>query len=340
VIRASYYDGRTARRHAVELTVDAATAHIVGDGIDRCAPLHELRVSEPLGKAARLITFPDGAVCEVRELDALAQLLASTGHREGAVVRWQYNLRWVMAALALTVGLVAAAYAWGFPWLAEVVAARIPEAAAQRIGKETLAALDAMVFRPSELPPARQAQLARRFDAMVPPDGRMIDHHVLFRSAKGFGANALALPSGAIIVTDELVKLARDDDEIMGVLAHEAGHVRGRHGLRLMLESSIAGLIVTWYVGDVSSLLAGAPVALLQAKYSRELETQADDYAVRMLLANGVAPSRLADLLARMEALRSLRRQAAAASPGLPDYLASHPATEERIKALRDAQMP
>ena len=54
-------------------------------------------------------------------------------------------------------------------------------------------------------------------------------------------------------------------------------------------------------IGDVSALAAAAPAALLNARYSRDLEREADAYAVRALRAVGIAPTRLADMLERME---------------------------------------
>ncbi|MEI7431850.1 MAG: hypothetical protein WCL27_15475, partial [Betaproteobacteria bacterium] len=66
-LHANYYDGKTTRRHAVILQLEAECLHISGEGIERASVLHELRVSEPLGGAPRLVTFPDGAFCEIQD---------------------------------------------------------------------------------------------------------------------------------------------------------------------------------------------------------------------------------------------------------------------------------
>lgn len=334
-LAAIYFDGRSARRHEVTLTLEGDVAHIAGDGIDRSAPLSELRISEPMGAAPRLITFPDGAICEVRDLSALARILAQTGHRDHFVVRWQTSLRWVAASLIVTIAIVAAGYRWGLPWFAAGAAQRIPDAVAEHIGDHVLQVLDESLLQPSQLPDERRAQLAERFETLSVPDARPLGHEVVFRASRHLGANALALPSGNIILTDDLVRLAQDDEEIMAVLAHELGHVQERHGLRLMLQSSIAGALAAWYVGDVSTLLAAAPVLLAQAKYSRDFENAADEYAARMLTANGLSPSRLADLLERMDAAHAPRKAGAADQSEDDGYLATHPATRDRIAVLR-----
>ena len=49
----------------------------------------------------------------------------------------------------------------------------------------------------------------------------------------------LALPSGVVIVTDDLVALAKDADDVVAVLAHEVGHLEGRHGVRAVIQSAL-----------------------------------------------------------------------------------------------------
>jgi len=83
------------------------------------------------------------------------------------------------------------------------------------------------------------------------------------------GANAFTLPDGSIILLDDLITAVGDDRETLAVLAHELGHAHHRHGLQMLLRSSVLGAFLTLYVGDVSHLLAAAPAALLQARYSQ-----------------------------------------------------------------------
>jgi predicted Zn-dependent protease len=151
---------------------------------------------------------------------------------------------------------------------------------------------------------------------------------ITFRAAGGLGANAMALPNGVIIVTDALVGLAGSDGEIIAVLAHEAGHVQERHGLRNVIQSSVVSIVVSWYLGDINAIIAAAPAALMEAKYSRDLERDADAYAARFLSANGLPVRLLADILERLDSEHG-------GSAGSTSYLSSHPATAERIQRLR-----
>jgi Zn-dependent protease with chaperone function len=203
------------------------------------------------------------------------------------------------------------------------------------LSDQTLAALDGRVLKPTELEPHRQQQVATRFERLRLPDaGQRVRFKVLFRKSDLLGANAFALPSGTIVVTDELVALAKDDDEIAAVLAHEAGHVVRRHGVRQLLQDSVVSLSVTWFIGDISSLVALAPTALLQADYSRELEREADRYAADTLRLNHVSLEVMARMLVRLDESRD-SAEGGASKEGMLDYLSSHPVTRERLEELR-----
>jgi Zn-dependent protease with chaperone function len=279
------------------------------------------------------VRFSDGAVCEVTDPSGLAAMLAGQELDIGPAGRLMGHAGWLAGAGVACVVLLVAGYWFGVPALARVVADRMPAATVRQIGAHALEILDLTVFDPSRLQPERRAALVGQFDQLRrPASSDDIGGRVEFRSSTAVGPNALALPSGVIIVTDDLVGLAKDDREILAVLAHEAGHLARRHGLRQLLQSSAVALVLTWYVGDVSGLLAAAPTALLEARYSRELEREADAYAASVLRENGIRPSHLADMLERMDAGR---KPGGPGEPAARDYLSTHPSTAERIAALR-----
>jgi Zn-dependent protease with chaperone function len=248
--------------------------------------------------------------------------------------QWEGSLRWVWALVAVLLALLVAGYRYGIPALASVASEHVPERLIQIMSEETLKMVDAQMFEPTRLERSRQAQLAQRFNSLrAPDDERKRDYRIEFRTSDGVGPNALALPSGLLVVTDALVALAEDDAEIIAVLAHEAGHVERRHGLRLVFQSSFLALALTWFVGDVGTLLAGAPAALMEAKYSRDLEREADAYAVSVLRANDISLQHLVRMLERLDA--SAREAPAGTRLGVLDYLSSHPVTSERLEAIR-----
>lgn len=331
-----YFDGQSSKPYDVDLRVEAGHAVIEGHGIARREPLARVGVSERMGDAPRLVSLADGAFCEVRDHAALDALLDETGFREPVVARLQRRWSLVLVAIAICIGIGAWAYLGLLPWAARQAADHLPADALDGISERTLAALDQRFMGPSELPAARRETLAAAFARMTPPDGEKVRHALLFRRSNLMGPNAFALPSGTIVVTDALVALAANDEEILAVLCHELGHVQRRHGMRQILQSSVVGLVVTWYLGDVSSLLTAVPAALLEARYSRDHEREADEYAVHMLRFNAMSPRLLASMLERLEgARREKARQAGGETPTVStDYLSSHPATSERIRDI------
>jgi Zn-dependent protease with chaperone function len=234
----------------------------------------------------------------------------------------------VIVAAVVAILILIAVYRFGVPLVAGLVAAQVPASVTERLSSLTLQVLDTQVFAPSELPRPHQERIESAFRRLELPDGVPRDRYrIIFRKSDQLGANAVALPSGTIVVTDGLVRLSADDREIMGVLAHEAGHVDRRHGLRQVLQNSLMGFLLAWFIGDLSTLAAAAPAALIEADYSRELEREADTFAVDVLRTNGILVRHFGDILRRLE-------QESGSTPAALQYLSSHPATSERLKRL------
>ena len=332
MLQADYYDGRTARAHAVQLELLGDVLLVRGDGCDRQASLASLQITEQLGSAPRLIRFGDGAFCEVRDFVSLAALLKQARYREGWVDLLQRRASVALLAAAMCVAIAFAAWRWGLPIAAMAAADWLPSAASETLGQQTLSTLDRGWLRPSKLDAARREVITARFSHLALPDGGSVAWSLAFRSAPTLGPNALTLPDDTIVLLDELTQMLDNDEQVMAVLGHELGHARHHHALRLLLQGSALAAFWTWYVGDISTLLAVAPTMLLQARYSQEFEREADDYAVLVLQRNGISPLRLEEVLKKVEAFNATREQ-----PFFFGYLSTHPANEARIQRLRDA---
>ncbi len=333
-VNAHYYDGRSARRNAVTVELAGEWFIVRGPEVEREEPLRSTRISEKLGSAPRLLHFESGGHCEVSDHSGLEAMLAEAGYRPQSLVS-RLEGAWRFAALAV-LGCVAfgiAAYRWGLPWAAEAAAQRIPYSTAHLIDEQTLRTLDGELLQPTALPAARQRVLQEEFDVLR--QGRDLPPYPLqFRASKEIGANAFALPGGTVVITDGLIKLAGNDEEILAVLSHELGHVAERHPLRQLLQSSAIALAMGWYLGDVSSLIAAAPTLLLQTSYSRNFERRADHYAAIMLHANGMPAKRLADVLRKLEASHGGTSGRKSQKSSIVELISTHPETEERIRAM------
>jgi Zn-dependent protease with chaperone function len=329
LLQANYFDGQSTRLRVVELSVSADVLTVTGEGIHFQTPFSQVSVDERLGSASRRLRFQDGAFCEVRDVHALDELLKAVGYRDGHVDRMQRHLRWVLVSTLLSIAVSWAAYKWGLPWAAAIGARHTPPAFGRALSTQTLRLMDGKLLLQSKMPVERRRALSAEFDQLRTPEGGAPESVLLFRRSPQFGSNAFTLPDGTIILLDDLVMSIQDDRQVMAVLAHELGHARGRHSLQLLLESSAIGAFWTFYAGDVSGLLAAAPAAMAQAKYSQSFEQAADDYAAALLVCNQMSPGLLAD------ALETIARS----HPELPssaDFLASHPSTAARLKRLRE----
>jgi Zn-dependent protease with chaperone function len=331
-VSAVYFDGRHSTPHTVTLKVESRTIVVEGATITRTAPLREVDISEALGTSPRLIRFRDGAFCEADGV-ALETLLGLKGVTSKPVTRWEGSVRWVVVAALLFVATLVAAYRYAVPAIAVIAADQVPTPVVDLISRQVMSALDTQVFEPTAVSADRRAQLGERFERLrFPTAGDPASYEIIFRKSNVLGPNAMALPSGTIVVTDALVALAKTDEEIMAVLAHEAGHVVGRHGLRQLFQNSLIALAITWLIGDVSAIGAAAPTALLQAKYSRDLERDADSYALDALRLNGIPTEHFAVMLERLE---DSAEETGGITAGALAYLSSHPVTSERIERVR-----
>ena len=329
-IAAVYFDGQDSLRHEVGLLIGGGKVKLVGRDLELEFPARKVRIAPRLGDTPRWLYLPGGGACVIAHNDAVDRFA-----RERPFTRLLNRLEarpaYAVVAIALVVGLLWLLIDRGLPPAVEYVAEKIPRGAEATLGEETLDALDDEWLKPTQLPRDRVARLRPKFDALAKAAGDNGPLQLEFR-ASPIGANAFALPGGTIVVTDDLVKLSRNDDEVLSVLAHEIGHVHYRHTMRQLLQGSATALIIAAVTGDVASttsLAASAPALLLQTKYSRDYEREADAFAIDLLQKTGIGPQHFAAILARLEAKEHGR--------GGPAFLSTHPPTAEREALARAA---
>jgi Zn-dependent protease with chaperone function len=334
--QAILYDGRSSQSREVTVHLEGTNLRVCGEGIDCLHPLQQVRIDPRLGKVSRMLRFSDGATADTKADAFLDQLLRIQGNGRflGQIHRWEVSPQRVITALVVTILMVFCLVRYGVPLLVQKVAFALPAATEEVIGRETLQILDKIGMKPSEIPQQRRHELKRLFDSLIAGHPERKSWRLELRSAKTIGANAFALPSGIVIMTDRLVEIAKNDDEIAGVLAHEIGHLTQRHALRHLLQNSATVLVVATLTGDivsVSSFAASMPMVLIDAKYSRDFEREADAAAVSYLKEKGISVRAYAEILARLDADHYQERGKA---PHLGELLDNHPLMLERIKKI------
>lgn len=157
--------------------------------------------------------------------------------------------------------------------------------------------------------------------------------------------NAFGAPSGYVLVSRELLRCAKSEDEVAAILAHEIGHVVLRHGIGAIdkarktaafLSIAKAGVAVAGsstaqnLVSTFGDVISDITTTLVNKGYSRQLEYQADAAAVAILVTAGYDPRALVRML---EVMQTKWKKDG------PGFMKTHPSPAERIKAL-EAVLP
>ena len=363
--QAAYFDGLSARARPVRLEVAAGRLLIVGEGVALQLPLADVQWPERTRHGPRVAHLRDGGSLQALDAAAWDEWTRAAGLHESLVVKAQQNWRSTLAAVLVLLVLGAAAYVWGVPWLGRSALAVVPLRVDRAIGEAAQQSLDSYLLLPSQVPAPRQQQVRDAFAqavARADPQHRLPAYELHFATSAvlpgartadkdaprrtRLGPNAFALPGGIVYVTDDMLELLQGrDDVLIGVLAHELGHVQRRHGMRLVVQATLLGAVSSLVWGDFSTLLATVPVLLGQSAYSRDFEREADLDAIAMLRANGLSPAVMAELFERLGAKRAAVAKAASGAAGkgglfdgdLGIAFASHPDDAERIQRFRDA---
>ena len=344
-LQADSFAGGRSRTIPVRLRIEHGHLHISGENVARSLPLAELRWPRRGTRGPRVASLRDGSALHCADAGQWDRWAEASGQRAAPASGWRTAGPWLgtlLVGLVLLAGLAVGTYRWGIPWVASTVVAMTPDSVDIRLGEATLASAEAELLRPSGLPEARQAALRSAFEralqsaygpAQAPP-------RLLFRGSKSadFGPNAFALPGGIIVLSDELVQLLDGhDDSLVGVLAHEFGHVRHRHGMRLLAQNATLGIVGGLVLGDLGGVMASAPLLLGQAAYSREAEREADAESVRILKAAGISPLAMLTLFDRLAALPERAPATEGAGRWLGIAMATHPDDAERRRFFREA---
>lgn len=295
------------------------------------ANFYDTKISVRLGTIPRRFVFPDHSNFETDENELVDKLIRSRGKSHGLIHKLEGKLHFILFALFLTVATSWTILFVGLPFLAKTVADRLPNDLLNEASESTLDALDYLALQPSELSRQRQIEIRSMIRETLPQHSKY-SFQILFRKGKSLGANAFALPNGSIVFTDELIELLKKDEEIFAVFAHELGHVVKRHSLRQLLQSTSVAIISYLILGEATEGLLDAlnalPALLMNSSYSREFETEADDYAIHLLKQLQISPEHLGNALTSLSHYHSEEE-------GIK-YLQTHPPTKERILKTKD----
>jgi Zn-dependent protease with chaperone function len=335
--------GPTLQLHVLDLP-HAASRTFQNKDVEWPPRWSEQRAPERLTVALR-----DHGSVEIDDPTLWQQALVKAGARPSLVQRMQLHWHALLITLIIAVGILGAFYRWGTPWLAVQLTRYVPVEWELSVSEKAFGQIDHAWLKPSQLPTERQQALRHEFDDMRATIDRSLKRYpnytpryqLLFR--RGRGPNAFALPGGTLVMTDELVEVAAknglSDDALIGVLAHEIGHVEHRHGTRLIVEQGVLNVGVGLVLGDVSSVVSLAGTTLTTLAYRRQHEEESDCYALALMARLRRSTVPMADLLLVMSKGRTPEADKGQAPKSSNDWLSTHPDTPGRAERLKSGQL-
>ncbi len=346
-VAAVFFDGRTANRHDVSVTIhwqSPPTLEITGQakGLPLRWPLGDLRGLSDQSDPDTLVVTRLAPTDDEAPRDP-ARLIISDPSLRDWIRHSRPNLhrKDVFKGTALKVLGRGAAALVAFGLILFVILPRLADTLAVLIPPEREAALGAATIRQFELffgdedggslrcdnskAQAVWDDMATRMAASGGYNGPLtlivLDHPMV---------NAFAAPGGHVVFFQGMIDAAETPDELAAVLSHEIGHVAARDPTRLALRSAgtvgILGLIFGDFTGGGAVLILAEQ--LINASYSREAEAAADVHAFEALTAANIDAAALADLFQRL-------RKIYGDSDGLIAHFVSHPSLGDRIANAR-----
>jgi predicted Zn-dependent protease len=145
--------------------------------------------------------------------------------------------------------------------------------------------------------------------------------------------NAFALPGGQVFITRALLDLLQNEDQLASVLAHETGHVVARHSAehiaKEQLTQGLTGATVVASGDNRTAQMAMVIGSLVNLKYSRNDELEADRLGVRLMREAGYNPEAMIDVMNILAKSSGQKRDI--------DFFSTHPNPENRIENIRQA---
>ncbi|PKF56626.1 peptidase [Alteromonadales bacterium alter-6D02] len=324
MIQGTYYYPASSKAEQAELLVKEGVAQLflVEKQLDYSAS--SLKISSSIPGVAQEVVFEDGG--KFVAADSKARIHAKPSMLE----RLESHKPLIAFSIVGVPLLLWFCFAVVMPRMAAASVVLVPDAVSETMGEQAFDIIEELMLKPSELAQERQQQVKQQWQSALTSLNLSPEKFVLhvYRSDY-FGANAFALPNGTVVITDDLLNRLEDNpDAVLAILLHEIGHVQQQHSLRLIAQSVSNAIVLAMIFGDIDGIgeiIIGSGSTLVQNAFSRDMEREADNYALEQLVALGKPTTAFADA---MSSFSELKKQSNA---DVLQYLSTHPEIQERI---------
>lgn len=294
----------------------------------------ECQIDSPLRGVASELNFADGGRFVPEDINHRWEF---THKKTGMSERLEKSKPLIVASIILIPLLLWFILYRGIPAIAVYSVSLASPATVEAMGEQTLNVIEKVALAPTQIPDEAQNDIQLTWQQMLDNLHLNSDRYRLsFYQSDYFAANAFALPHGRVIVTDELVILLKDKpDALRAILLHEIGHVEYHHGIRLAAQATASTIVLAIIFGDlegITEVVLGSSSSFLQQAFSRDMEREADKYAIEKLIALGYSNHDFANAI---QALQNKLDEQAQLDESWLKYLSTHPSSQERIDFAR-----
>ena len=146
-----------------------------------------------------------------------------------------------------------------------------------------------------------------------------------FQVVEDPAVNAFATAGGFIYVNTGLLKTADNEAEVASVLAHEMGHIEGKHLIKQMRQKAIASGLATATGLDKSKAVGIGVQLALNLPRSRQDEFDADRRGLANITRTGYAQLAMVSFMKKLQG-----------SSSVPTFLSTHPGASDRVISLQN----
>ena len=244
--------------------------------------------------------------------------------------------------ILLTIIVLVIGYRFIFISFSSTLVYLFPHNWERKIGESTYKTLSSTILEKSEIPEKRKADLREKSQKVFKHSNLYKNPEIKFNKSNILGPNALALPGGPIIITDDLVKLLKDDELILAVIAHEIAHIKERHSLQQIVE--VAGLSsIAWMIFGLDESILEEIVFIginvWSLKKSRDLEKDADLMALKLLEKTGMSKKSFIQAIEKLTnhyCIETKLEKSVCISEVRSGWLSTHPTGAERLEYLKE----